>query len=415
MLKEVLWSLLTAFLLVEALLLLLNGNNIRKNLNHNIFKEFIDDVTFKKATAYSLVRNQFALLQLFYKGIILSIILGMNLIPTYLNCFQPTSQLWLQSCQLFLWNYLLSLCFLPLEYFDTFKIEKDFGFNRSGKKLWWLDQLKGLIVGACINIPVFSALLFLLEKFTHSWWILGALGSLILQITLLWLYPKIILPLFNKLTPLEEGSLKTRLNALARKAGFAAAAIKVLDSSKRSTHSNAYCSSLGKIQNIVLFDTLLKNFSDEEIEAILAHEIGHYKHKHIWKTLLTSTIFTLLGLKLCDLLLQNDWLAQQFGLPHTTALLLLITLSTFINLFTYWFNPLLNYFSRKYEYEADAFANAQSPSCGHNLIQALKKLYRENLSNLFPHPYYSTFHYSHPTLIERENAIHGKNCFSKNH
>lgn len=415
MLKEILWTLLIAFFLTETALLLLNGKNIRKNLNNNIFRDFIDDKTFLNAATYSLVRNQFAIIHVFYKAIILAFILQLNIIPLYLNKLCCLDSIWMQSTWLFLWNFLFGLFFLPLDYISTFKIEKDFGFNRSTRKLWVSDQVKGFFIGACINIPIFALLLYLLKAFVNTWWIWGALGACILQIFLIWIYPKVILPLFNKLTPLEDGSLKTRLNTLAQKVGFKATAVQILDSSKRSTHSNAYCSSIGKIQHIVLYDTLLKNFTDEEIEAILAHEIGHYKCKHILKSLLISTLTTLLGLKICDLLLQTDWLALQLGLTTMSPLLLLITLSTFLSLFTYWFNPIINRFSRKYEYEADAFANNLSPNCGKNLIQALKKLYRDNLSNLFPHPLYSGFHYSHPTLIEREKAIYGKNGFSENH
>ena len=415
MLKEILWGLMTAFLLFETTLLLLNNYSIRRNLNHNIFKDFIDDATFRNATAYSLARNHFALLCLFYKVIIWALILRLDWIPIFMRIIGNPDSLWLQSTWLFLWSFFLGLFFLPLDYFSTFKIEKDFGFNRSTQWLWIMDQVKSFCVGACLNIPLFALLLYLLQKFANTWWIWGALGCCVLQIVLIWLYPKLILPLFNKLTPLEEGTLKTHLEILAQKAGFKSAAIQVLDSSKRSTHSNAYCSSVGKIQHIVLYDTLLKNFTDEEIEAILAHEIGHYKRKHIQKGLIVSTLSTLLGLKICDILLQSDWLAQQLGLVKTSPLLLLVLLSTFLTLFLYWFNPITNHFSRKYEYEADAFANALTPDCGENLIRALKKLYRENLSNLFPHPLYSGFHYSHPTLIERERAIHGENHISKNH
>ena len=415
MLKESLWILLIAFLLGEAVLLLLNHRSISKNFDNNIFSDFIDNETFKKTIAYSLVRNHFSFLSLFYKVLILGFILKLDLIPLYLNHFSPTNNLWMQSTLLFFWLFLFNLLFLPLDLLHTFKIEKDFGFNRSTPQLWCLDQIKSTLVSACINIPIFTLLLYLLRTFPASWWIWGAIGSLFFQIVMVWLYPKVILPLFNKLTPLADGSLKTRLVALAQKVGFASTAIQVLDSSKRSTHSNAYCSSLGKIQHIVLFDTLLKNFSDEEIEAILAHEIGHYKCKHIFKMLLTSTLFTLIGLKICDIALQSNWIAEQLGLIQTTPLLLLILISTFSPILLYWFNPILNHWSRKYEYEADAFANAQSSSCGHYLIQSLKKLYRENLSNLFPHPWYSCFHYSHPTLLEREKAIYDKNHFSENH
>ena len=415
MLKESLWILLIAFLLGEAVLLLLNHRSIAQNFDNNVFSDFIDTETFKKTIAYSLVRNHFSFLSLFYKVLVLGFILKLDLIPLYLNHFSPTNNLWMQSTLLFFWLFLFNLLFLPLDLLYTFKIEKDFGFNRSTPQLWCLDQIKSTLVSACINIPIFALLLYLLKTFPTSWWIWEAIGSLLFQIIMVWLYPKVILPLFNKLTPLADGSLKTRLVALAQKVGFASTAIQVLDSSKRSTHSNAYCSSLGKIQHIVLFDTLLKNFSDEEIEAILAHEIGHYKCKHIFKMLLTSTLFTLIGLKICDIALQSNWIAEQLGLVQTTPLLILILLSTFLPILLYWLNPILNHWSRKYEYEADAFANAQSPSCGHYLIQSLKKLYRENLSNLFPHPWYSCFHYSHPTLLEREKAIYDKNHFSKNH
>ena len=281
MLKEILWGLMTAFLLFETALLLLNNYSIRHNLNNNIFKDFIDDATFSSATAYSLARNHFALLCLFYKVIVWALVLRSDLIPIFMNVIGNPDSLWLQSMWLFLWSFFLSLFFLPLDYLSTFKIEKDFGFNRSTKWLWSMDQVKNFCVGACLNIPLFALLLYLLQTFSNTWWIWGALGCCILQIILIWLYPKLILPLFNKLTPLEEGTLKVRLENLAQKVGFKSAAIQVLDSSKRSTHSNAYCSSVGKIQRVVLYDTLLKNFTDEELkkfafeqEAIKRHTEG---------------------------------------------------------------------------------------------------------------------------------------------
>ena len=415
MLKQVLWVFLLAYLFTETILLLLNSKNIRQNLGANIFRDFIDDETFCKATTYSLTRNTFSLLCLFYRVILLAFILKLDVVTLYLNHFPFTQQIWLQSLLLFLWNFLLNSCSMPLEYFSTFKIEKDYGFNRTTHLLWVSDQFKGFFVSACINIPIFALLFYILETCPKTWWIWSALGSFILQVFLLWIYPKLILPLFNKLTPLKEGSLKERLDSLAQKSGFTCAAIQILDSSKRSTHSNAYCSSLGKIQQVVLYDTLLKNFTDEEIEAIVAHEIGHYKCKHIFKMLMTSFLCSFIGFKVCDYILQSDWLANQLGVNYMSPLVLLVVLSTFLSLFSYWLNPLLNYFSRKYEYEADAFASKQSPYCGHQLVQALRKLYRENLSNLFPHPWYSCFHYSHPTLLERERAIYGKDHFSKDY
>jgi STE24 endopeptidase len=297
---------------------------------------------------------------------------------------------------------------LPLDYFHTFKIENDFGFNRSTIPLWITDRLKNILVGALIQIPLMASLFYVLQTFPKTWWLLGTIGMIVLQMIALWLYPKLILPLFNKLTPLDEGSLKTRLTLLAQKAGFSSTAIQILDSSKRSSHSNAYCSSFGKIQHIVLYDTLLKDFTDAEIEAIVAHEIGHYKRKHLVKLLMLYALLTFGILKGCDAVLHCNPLAQAFANPTMSPLLLLTLLITFSEWITYWFKPIFNRVSRKYEYEADAFAGQQSPTCGIDLIRALKKLYRTNASNLFPHPLYSAFHYSHPTLSERERAL--KRC-----
>ena len=239
MLKECLWILLVAFLFGEAVLLFLNHRSISQNFDNKMFSDFIDNKTFKKTVAYSLVKNHFSFFTLFYKVLVLGVILKLDLIPLYLNHFLPTNNLWMQSSLLFFWLFLFNLFFLPLDFLHTFKIEKDFGFNRSTPQLWFLDQIKSTLVSACINIPIFTLLLYLLKAFPRSWWIWGAIGSLIFQIVMVWLYPKIILPLFNKLTPLADGSLKTRLVTLAQKVGFASTAIQVLDSSKRSTHSNA--------------------------------------------------------------------------------------------------------------------------------------------------------------------------------
>lgn len=415
MFKEVLWCLLIAFLAGETALLLLNGRHIRQHMQRNDFSEFIDDETFKKSMAYALSRNLFSLMHLYLKVILLGIILRLDLIAVFLHCFPTSGGIWAQSMEVFLWSFLYGLCFLPLDYWSTFKIEKEYGFNRSSLKLWISDHLKSFCISFCFYTLLFAAILYGVQTLNNSWWIWGSVAFFLLQIILLWGYPKLILPLFNKLTPLADGSLKTRLNALAQKAGFKAAAIQVLDSSRRSSHSNAYCSSLGKIQRVVLYDTLLQNFTEEEIESIVAHEIGHYRGKHILKLLLGYSFFMLILFKVCDLLLRSDAVAQAFHLERMSPQVLLLLVYTFLSLFSYWLTPLINHFSRRYEYEADGFANAQSPTSGETLVHALRKLYRENLGNLYPHPCYSAFHYSHPTLTEREKAIHDKNHISENH
>lgn len=407
-LNTILLVFIGAYLACETCLLVLNGLHVQKHAHFSeTFREVMEESVFDKTIAYTLVKNQFAIWELFYNTAVLCFVLFSGLLTKFYYTFCTGDlTIWQEATCVFVWTTLIGLFSWPLDYWYTFSIEKNFGFNRSSVKLWLLDHLKEMIVGAIIYIPILAILFWVIHCCPKTWWIWGACGSLLLQIVLIWLYPKLIVPLFNKLTPLPEGSLKERLNQLARKAGFKAAAIQVLDSSKRSTHSNAYCSSLGKIQHIVLYDTLLEGFTEEEIEAILAHEIGHYKHKHILKTLLFSTLTTLGFFKLCDVLYKSDWLYQQFGIENTVSpllLLLLITLTSHI--FTYWFNPISNWFSRRYEYEADAYTKNFSESCSKNLIVALKKLYRENLSNLLPHPWYIFFHYSHPTLWEREKHL----------
>ncbi|MDR0392690.1 MAG: M48 family metallopeptidase [Puniceicoccales bacterium] len=408
LLNSILLILLLVRVICETVLRKLNASYTQNNTKiSEQCGNFMDTKTLQRTIAYTLAKNQFALLHLYYEALLMICILFSGLIPWFLNQHNLLlSSIFKQSCTLFLWVTGFGLCFLPLDYFHQFSLEKSFGFNRSTKQLWISDQAKSIVINACIHIPIFALLFYCIQTFPQTWWILGTLGSFVLQITLMWLYPKLILPLFNKLTPLEDGSLKAKLDALAQKAGFKAAAIQVLDSSKRSSHANAYCSSLGRIQRIVLYDTLLKDFTDEEIEAILAHEIGHYKRKHILKMIAFSTFSTLVGLKACDMLLQNNWLNFQLEIPMaTTPLPLLTLLCICMPLFTYWFHPINNYVSRRYEYEADAFAKKQSPMCAFHLIQALKKLHKKNLSNLSPHPWFSAFHYSHPTFFEREQHL----------
>ncbi len=407
-LNYVLIFLLIGRLLCETCLRKLNASCTQSILSQpKRFADFIDTDTLQGSVAYTLANNQFALCQLFYETMWAACILFSGIIPYFLSKFDTlTSSNLGQGIAFFIWITCLHLCSLPLDYFHQFTIEKNFGFNRSTKRLWFADQVKGIVVSALINVPLFTALLYFVQAFPRSWYVWGTFAYFFLQLVMVWIYPKVFLPFFNKLTPLEEGSLKTRLTALAQRSGFKATAIQVLDSSKRSSHSNAYCSSLGRIQHIVLYDTLLKDFSEDEIEAIVAHEMGHYKHKHILKILLFSTLSMALVLKLCDIMLYKHWFSSQLGLTTlTTPLMLLTWLYVCMPLFTYWTCPLSNYFSRRFEYEADQFAKEQSSSCGHHLIQALKKLYKTNLGNLYPHPWFSFFHYSHPTLLEREKHL----------
>lgn len=402
-------GLLFFYFIIEATLLLLNSKCALKNLTAgNRFKDFIDTETYTKSVSYTLAKNQFDLMTLFYSTLVLGCILFSGILPIFYYALRKFTGngVWGEATTLFLIFFFHHCLLLPLDYLKQFSLEQRYGFNRSTKKLWLTDQIKGSLLSLIIFIPLLAFLLKLIKRLPLSWWLFGSLFWIFFQVLLIWLYPKLILPFFNRLKPLEEGLLKDRLNTLALKAGFRSTAIQVLDSSKRSAHSNAYCSSLGHIQHIVLYDTLLKNFSEEEIEAIIAHEIGHYRKRHIAKLLIFSGMMTLLGLKFFHWLTQQAVAYSAFGFQvqdGITPLLVVLGLSSVFLL--YWLKPLNNLLSRKYEYEADAFAKKLANNGGYFLIQALKKLYKENLGNLHPHPFYSFFHYSHPTFLERESRL----------
>jgi STE24 endopeptidase len=218
------------------------------------------------------------------------------------------------------------------------------------------------------------------------------------------LAPVLILPLFNKFTALNEGSLRERLLALAERTGFRAQSIQVMDGSKRSRHSNAFFTGFGGFRKIVLFDTLIQQLEEQELEAVLAHEIGHFKLKHIPKTLILSALGSLTGLYVVSLLATQDWFYQAFGFAPGNIAPALLLFGLLSGVVTFWFSPLAHWWSRRHEYEADAFA-AKVMTQAQPLIGALRKLNEKNLSNLTPHPAYSGFYYSHPGLLERERAL----------
>ena len=246
------------------------------------------------------------------------------------------------------------------------------------------------------------------SAFENTWWVWVFVVFFGIQLLLMILWPKFILPLFNKLSPLEEGELKDRLMALSEKTGFKAKAIEVIDGSKRSGHSNAYFTGFGKFRRIVLYDTLIEQMKIEEIEAVLAHEVGHYKLGHIPKRLAVSFFLGLGGFFLLSYFLKSDWFYKEFALDAASLTgsfaPALVIFSLVLGFFTYWLSPISNYFSRKHEFEADHFAK-EAVGSPEPLVSALRKLYVENLSHPLPHSLMAAFHYSHPTLLEREKAL----------
>lgn len=389
----------------------INLGHVRKNAGSvpESFRDFIDTETYAKSTAYTEARTRFGMLSEVFDALILALILLFGVLPwlyvglgTWLG-----AGVWGQSFILIAILFILGLPGLPFDWWSTFRIEARFGFNKSTLKLWITDKIKGSLIGLAIGLPLLSFLLWLVGALGTYWWLWGYGVFFLFQLVMVVAYPMFIMPLFNKLEPLEEGDLKTRLFALADRTGFKAQTILVMDGSKRSGHSNAFFAGFGRFRRIVLFDTLIEQMNTEEIEAVLAHEIGHYKLGHIPKMILLSAVSTFVMFATLGWLTHADWFVSAFYfdpalVQSLVPVFLLVALLG--GLVGFWFGPLSSRLSRKHEYEADAFARRamQGPDA---LIAALRKLHKENLSNLTPHPLYSAFHYSHPTLPEREGAL----------
>ena len=296
---------------------------------------------------------------------------------------------------------------LPLEWISTFRIEQRFGFNRMSLKLWLADQAKGALLGALIGLPLAAVVLWLMGASGGLWW-LWAWGTLVgFNLLMLVIYPTIIAPFFNKFEPLADEVLRQRVQALMKRCGFAAKGLFVMDGSRRSAHANAYFTGLGATKRVVFFDTLLQRLSPGEVEAVLAHELGHFKHKHVLQRLLGIFAMSLAGLALLG------WLAGQSGFyaglgvaPNLDApndALALLLFMMVLPSFTFFISPLLAHFSRRHEFQADAYACAQAD--GRDLANALLKLHEDNAATLTPDPVYVRFYYSHPPASERLAAL----------
>lgn len=289
---------------------------------------------------------------------------------------------------------LASLLELPFSIYKTFVIEQRFGFNRTTAKTFIIDLVKGALLALVIGTPLIGVILWLMEKAGEYWWLYTWLVWTAFSLFIAWAYPTWIAPIFNKFTPLEEGETLNRIQQLLQRCGFNSDGIFVIDGSRRSSHGNAYFSGFGKNKRIVFFDTLLESLDNDELEAVLAHELGHFKRKHIVKGMLITIATTLVGLWILAWLMQHDWFYNGLGVSTPSTYMALLLFSLVLPVFTFLLSPLISMFSRKNEFEADAFA-AQQTDAG-NLIRALVNLYRENASTLTPDPLYSAFYDSHP-------------------
>ena len=296
---------------------------------------------------------------------------------------------------------------LPFELYSTFRIEQQFGFNRMTWKLYVADMLKGIFVGALIGLPIAALMLWLMGAAGGLWWLWAWGAWMGFNLLVLVLYPTVIAPLFNKFVPLADESLKARVQALMARCGFAAKGLFVMDGSKRSAHANAYFTGFGAAKRVVFFDTLLGKLTAGEVEAVLAHELGHFKHKHVIKRVVAMFAISLAGFALLGWVSTRAWFysalgaTSSVGVPNDALALLLFMLV--VPVFGFFIGPLFARLSRRHEFEADAYACAQAS--GAELAAALLKLHEDNAATLTPDPLYASFYYSHPPASQRLAAL----------
>ncbi len=371
------------------------------------YQGMTDESTYARSVNYTCARASFNQWQILWNVCWLLFLLTSSVLPQLFGTLQNLlGHGWGAPLTIMLAFLLVGLPGLAWDWYDHFRIEEKFGFNKTTLTLWLADQLKGMLVNLVVSYPLLAALLALMEKGGSFWWLWGWAITMAFLLLMTFAGPVLLMPLFHKFTPLPEGELRTRLLELARRTRFGAAAIEVMDGSRRSTHANAFFTGFGQTRKIVLFDTLLQQLDLGELEAVLAHEIGHYKLGHIPRRIVRLAFLLLSGFALLAVLAaEPDWL-RSFGftdLSHPApAVLFLVLLLAETLLF--WLQPISNHRARRQEFEADAFA-CRALSTAAPLVSALRKLTVANLSNLTPHPWYSFFHYSHPTLLEREEAL----------
>ena len=368
------------------------------------FADRVELAAHQKAADYSTVRTRFGLILLAVETLVL-------LTYTFGGGLQALHEFWTARLDglyygvalIFSVTLISSLIDLPFSLYTQFVIEERFGFNRMTLKLFCLDLIKQTALGLVISTPVLLAVLWLMAQMGSLWWLYVWLFWCGFNLLILFVYPTWIAPLFNKFTPLDDAPLKARIEALLARCGFATSGLFVMDGSKRSAHGNAYFTGFGKTKRIVFFDTLLGRLQPAEVEAVLAHELGHFKHRHVIKRIVMIFALSLGFLALLGQLMTVDWFYLGLGVSAQGTALALILFFQVVPVFTFLFTPLMSGLSRRHEFEADRYAAVHASA--EALVQALVKLYEDNAATLTPDPVHSLFYDSHPPAALRISRL----------
>jgi len=365
------------------------------------FREKIELEDHQKAADYTSAKTRFAMFSILFDAILL---LAFTLAGG-IQYLSDISRGWFDAplvqgmATIVAVLLLSSLLEAPFSLYRTFVIESRFGFNKMSLVLYLTDALKSLALGAILGLPLLLGVLWLMERMGEFWWLYVWLVWVAFNLAILFIYPSFIAPLFNKFTPLQDAAMKARIEALLDRCGFAAQGLFVMDGSKRSAHGNAYFTGFGKTKRIVFFDTLLERLSGNEVEAVLAHELGHFKRRHVLKRIIATFAMSLGFLWLLGQLMQNSWFFQGLGVSTPSTALALLLFFMIMPIFSFLLHPLLSAYSRKHEFEADSYAAGHTAAA--DLVSALVKMYQDNAATLTPDPLYSRFYDSHPPAVVR--------------
>lgn len=371
------------------------------------FAEHIGLESHQKAADYTCAKTRLGVVHIILDAILLLAFTlggGIQLLADFWQGL-PGGGLWRGMALIASVLVISSLLELPLSLYRTFVIDARFDFNKMTIGLFIADLFKQLLIGALLGVPLLLGVLWLMEQMGAYWWLYVWFAWMSFNLLVLLLYPTVIAPIFNKFTPLQDQALAARIETLLQKCGFKSQGLFVMDGSRRTSHGNAYFSGLGAAKRIVFFDTLLSRLNHDEIEAVLAHELGHFKRRHVIKRIATMFALSLASLWLLGWLMPQPWFYQGLGVASegtATALLLFLLVSP---VFTFLLHPLSSLYSRKHEFEADRYA-AENAN-GDQLVHALVKLYNDNAATLTPDPLYSLFYDSHPAASQRIAHLRG--------
>lgn len=365
------------------------------------FEQTISLEAHHKAADYTSTNARFSMFSIVFDTLLLLAFTLGGGIQTISNWVMPaiTTPL-LQGAALIVAILMISsLLEMPFNLYRIFVIETRFGFNKMTLAMYFTDALKGMLLGAALGLPLLFSILWLMERMGEYWWLYAWAVWVAFNLLLMFIYPTFIAPLFNKFQPMQDDGLKTRIEALLARCGFSSSGLFVMDGSKRSSHGNAYFTGFGKTKRIVFFDTLLQRLTPAEVEAVLAHELGHFKKRHVLKRLLFTFALSFVFLWILAQFMQSGWFYQGLGVQNQSTALALLLFFLALPVFTFLLHPLSSFYSRKHEFEADAYAAQQTAA--HNLVTALVKLYQDNAKTLTPDPLYATFYESHPPAMQR--------------